>query len=132
MSVMKAGTRKAGPGACSGRSGFTLPEVMIAAGILAAGLTAIVWLSGTILRMNEQCIQTTQASLYATDAMERLIGTNYLLAAGGSLNPLPYKVAWSVTEDTAMKFKTVQIEVTWKDLRNNSHRVAARNILGPP
>ena len=70
------------------RAGFTLPETLIATGILVSGLVAVAGLFSYAINTNVTAQQMTQAALILNGKMERFRNLSLSeLQAGGGLNP---------------------------------------------
>lgn len=132
--------------------GFTLLEVIVAISVLTIGLLAVASMQVSAIRGNASAYGMTEATSWASDQLEKLLGLPYehaslqdtdgdgpagleddTEASDDNPNPSPiygkYKVYWNVAvNDTANDTKTVNVIATWTD-HGIQKRVSIRNII---
>lgn len=138
----------------SGRSGrrcrgVSLVEAMVALAVMAFGMLALVGVQATLRMNNDLAKQRSEATLIATEEVERLRNYFKLLPdvnqAGISWSeiegtvsvytpPQPignttYRVDRLVTTDTANRRKTFKVEVTWPDRTGITQRVVLDGLV---
>jgi type IV pilus assembly protein PilV len=130
----------------SGRSGFTLIEVMIAILILTVGMLAMALLQVTAIRGGSFANQMTQASIFGQDKIEELKNKSYTdtdLSTGNhsdtvtSGNRVTYTRSWTVTENNppnttgsvSSKMKTINLTISWTGPQGQTHNVMFSTIV---
>lgn len=102
-------------GAIKPHAGFTLLETMIALSILTIGLLAMFRMfaySGTGVHQGGKM---TEAVFLAQQKMETFKATPYaniVTNLAGETSGI-YTTKWEITEDAALKLKTVKVTVSW-------------------
>lgn len=130
----------------SGESGFSLLEVIIAMGILSAGLLAIATAQLSALKLARQSRYLTSSMNLAQDQMElfQMAQTASLPADGtynDPLNPLDpdpfdpdvstYNRRWTIARNTpAFGVTTVMVSVDWLDANGNVRTTQLESMRG--
>ncbi len=135
MRWRKAARGGRAPAARRARRGFTLIEVMVAMGILAFGLLAMLVMQIYALQFGRSGLHTTRAGVLAQDRMEllqrlpwsdpQLTATAGFTAPAAIPNPdadgQSYNLARRVS-DLAPNLKAIDVRVTWSE-PNRPNRV---------
>ena len=130
----------------SGESGFSLLEVIVAMGILSAGLLAIATAQISALKLARQSRYLTHSMNLAQDQMElfQLAQTASLPADGtyndpnNPLDPDPFDVdvstynrRWTIARNTpAFGVTTVTVSVDWLDANGNVRTTWLESMRG--
>lgn len=114
MSILRENTEK----------GFTLLEVIFAISILTVGILAVASMQISSIRGNAFAQDTSEASTWAMDRVEKLMDLPYNhsdLDNGNHTDPNNpynnrYNISWDVVSDVIINgTKTVTVTVTWSD-----------------
>ncbi|MFZ7111340.1 MAG: type IV pilus modification PilV family protein [Desulfatiglandales bacterium] len=129
--------------------GFTLLEVLAAISILTFGLLAVASMQVATIRGNAFAIGVTEATTWASDEMEKLMGLPWndallqdtdgdgaggLMDTGANADQGPvtqrhYTVYWNIADDVpATNTKTLCVVVTWVD-HGAQKSVSVRNTI---
>ncbi|NLC72058.1 MAG: prepilin-type N-terminal cleavage/methylation domain-containing protein [Desulfuromonadaceae bacterium] len=117
-------------------AGFTLIEVLIALVIFAVGILGVALMQMTAIRGNSTANQVSEATVFATDQLERLLSWKYdddkLNPANNSIDYVwdgenrtadgkrvhesgHYTAYWEVEADSpAVNSKTIDLRVVWE------------------
>lgn len=101
-------------------AGFTLLEVIAAIAILCFGLLAVASMQTGAIQGNYTARIQTEATTWAQDRMERLLGQSYANLStliGNHVEPQQdiYTVQWDVANGTVPNTLLVTVTVTWQD-----------------
>jgi type IV pilus assembly protein PilV len=126
VTACKRGKRRSG--------GMTLLEVMIALGILAVGLLAMLAMQVSAMRGGKYGRHTTQAAQLARDQMEFLHRLDWsdaaiqptgwtplvpiavtVESAGGQRQEMVYNMSYRVTVDADPNLRLVDVRITWTE-----------------
>ncbi len=128
--------------------GFTLAEVMIALGIFSIGLLGVSALRMTIIKSNTLASRHTEATIVASDRVERLMSAQYgdtVLNADAIGTPVvygpftlqpPYSLTYTVTAldldgDTDEDMKSINVDVSWSLATEGKTRNTSFNFCKP-
>ena len=130
--------------------GVSLVEAMVALAVMAFGMLALVGVQATLRMNNDLAKQRSEATLIATEEVERLRNYFTLLPVANqagiswaeiegrtvaaytppeSIGNTSYQVVRIVTTDTANRRKTFKVEVTWPDRTGITQRVVLDGIV---
>jgi len=122
--------------------GFTLVEALIALLVLAVGLLGLAQLQGHAMESSAAAKARTTAINLAQQKLEELrakASYAYPAMTGGSdsAGPLPgshtgFSRSWSVTEDTALRYKTITVVANWVDTSGRSQSIALKSMVAEP
>lgn len=119
-----------------GEAAFTLIEVLIALVVFAVGILGVALMQMTAIRGNNIANQVSEASVFATDQLERILTWEYNDPRLNSANNNPvyawneetrtadghrsdasgrYNAYWEVTDNSpTMNSKTIDLRVVWE------------------
>ena len=139
------------PGRFGGLSrGVSLVEAMVALAVMAFGMLALVGVQATLRMNNDMAKQRSEATLIATEEVERLRNYFSLLPVNGqpgiswteivghvaadyippeSIGNTTYQVARTVNTDAVTRQKTFKVEVTWLDRTGLTQRVVLDGVV---
>ena len=135
---------------CKPSFGVSLVEAMVALAVMAFGMLSLVGVQATLRMNNDLAKQRSEATLIATEEVERLrnyftllpvngqLGISWTEIVGhaaeaytppGSIGNTSYQVARIVNTDTANRRKTFKVEVTWPDRTGITQRVVLDGMV---
>lgn len=111
-------TMKKGP--TPREAGFTLLEVVVAIAILTFGMLAVASMQTGAIQGNYTARIQTEATTWAQDRMERLLGQSYTdlsTLIGNHVEPQQdiYTTQWNVAAGAVSNTLLVTVTVTWQD-----------------
>ena len=130
--------------------GVSLVEAMVALAVMAFGMLALVGVQATLRMNNDLAKQRSEATLIATEEVERMRNYFTLLPVNGqlgiswteivghaaaaytppeSIGNTAYQVVRIVNTDTANWRKTFKVEVTWPDRTGITQRVVLDGMV---
>ena len=130
--------------------GVSLVEAMVALAVMAFGMLALVGVQATLRMNNDLAKQRSEATLIATEEVERMRNYFTLLPVNGqpgiswteidghaaaaytppeSIGNTAYQVVRIVNTDTANRRKTFKVEVTWPDRTGITQRVVLDGMV---
>ena len=130
--------------------GVSLVEAMVALAVMAFGMLALVGVQATLRMNNDLAKQRSEATLIATEEVERLRNYFTLLPVNGqagiswteiegrtepaytppeAIGNTTYQVVRTVNTDAATRQKTFKVEVTWPDRTGVMQRVVLDGMV---
>ena len=135
---------------CGASRGVSLVEAMVALAVMAFGMLALVGVQTTLRMNNDLAKQRSEATLIATEEVERLRNYFTLLPVNGqpgiswaeileqpaadylppgAIGNTTYRVTRSVITDDVTRQKTFKVEVSWLDRTGVSQHVVIDGIV---
>ena len=116
--------------------GFTLIEALMAMMILAVALLGVAQMQITAMQGNRFSYDMTQASILASDELERMVQVYYRdpITVSCSLpetlerSNLVFNRTCALT-GTELGHRTVEVTITWRNAQGLDRRVATRTLL---
>jgi Tfp pilus assembly protein PilV len=112
-----------------GRTGFTLPEVVVAAFLLTITGVGIYALSSSFVRMNAFAADMASALGVGEAKVEEIHGMAYSNVVAGADTVDDYTRAWTVNTGVQPGVKMVVVTVAWTNLHNKAQEVKARTMV---
>jgi len=115
------------------QSGFTLIEVMIAITILAIGILGVAKMQISAIKGNSYASGLTEATSFAQNKMEELVGIAYKdlndgSQTGSGATNIQYDILWNIAaDDPAPNAKHIRVIVQWQQ-RGTTRKVILDRI----
>jgi len=121
------------------KKGLSLIEVLIALGVLAVGILAIIGIFPSIFRLNANSWNTTEVMLLAQEKMDEILANNQYISTSpqedypsqiprdSQGNPTGYRKWWGEADPGGnTNIQIIKVEVVWIE----SGRVKRYNLTG--
>lgn len=111
------------------QAGITLTEVMIAVALFMLGAVGFFTLASSLRDMVQLSNTTSEATLVAGEAVERLRAQASGGAATGSYTSGTYTVSWAASTLPSCAARQVRVRVAWTDVRGRPHAFLLPSIV---